>query len=697
MDIFLNQGNNDTRSGFGAGLLELGKSNKDIEILTVGGSTTDQRFVPFKYTYQFVLQKKLKEHDVSFGCVSNAGVDGHSTWGHIFSFKNWFPLIPDLNPKYVLLYIGESTSIMNMSLYGYYKKTTPQLDTLKNSEESFLKFKNVFSTHTHTSDSLLEALSIGLDESENYLPIQKRRRISIIDILNHVDVNSSLVSNQGRSGSWNLAGSIIFKNIKKSYFSNHVDVGNLDSRLKKPWDHQLINNKIKSKELDKMSSSLVIFHSYAGHGNYLDNIPNNYRKPINSIYKNLSPSAITGLMNNLDLVESYDSAIKYIDYSVFKAITKVKASSKPWVFVYTADHGDSVFANLGHDSSRFIHEMARVPFILYFNNAAKNKYPELFKKYSNLSDESNLSTLSQLSSTLLDLLGVTIQNIELPQVIGSKGSISPILVRDTSEGTVGVNLTKQNDHGVLIDKTDKATEHFVISRQFGPKGPKVCYHRSNTIAKVLRGSLVTNCLEIDIVAHDDNSILAYHPPAKNNTGLLLSDILNVVEKNQKLSFWLDGKNLNEKKACTTVYNYLTKNKLKNKQFLLEFPTRSHQNIDKISSCIKKLKSTDNIRLSYYVSTNDAINCSKILKSNIDKSFDRIKECSSLKKDLLKIKISDLFSDISFDFRGFEAIKRINFLKNFSWNTWNVKNEDLNNNIFENFHMIILNNTDPNSL
>lgn len=215
--------------------------------------------------------------------------------------------------------------------------------------------------------------------------------------------------------------------------------------------------------------------------------------------------------------------------------------------------------------------------------------------------------------------------------------------------------------------------------------------------KVLRGSLVTNCLEIDIVAHDDNSILAYHPPAKNNTGLLLSDILNVVEKNQKLSFWLDGKNLNEKIACNTVYNYLTKNKLKNKQFLLEFPTSSHQNIDKISSCIKKLKSTDNIRLSYYVSTNDAINCSKILKSNIDKSFDRIKECSSLKKDLLKIKISDLFSDISFDFRGFEAIKRINFLKNFSWNTWNVKNEDLNNNIFDNFHMIILNNTDPNSL
>ena len=214
---------------------------------------------------------------------------------------------------------------------------------------------------------------------------------------------------------------------------------------------------------------------------------------------------------------------------------------------------------------------------------------------------------------------------------------------------------------------------------------------------MLRGSLVTNCLEIDIVVHDDNSILAYHPPAKNNTGLLLSDILNVVEKNQKLTFWLDGKNLNEKKACTAVYNYLTKNKLKNKQFLLEFPTKSHQNTNEISSCIKKLKSIDNIRLSYYVSTNDAVNCSQSLKANTDKSFDKIKECSSLKKDLLEMKTSNLFSDISFDFSGFEAIKKINFLKNFSWNTWNVNNKDLNSKIYDNFYMIILNNTDPNNL
>lgn len=110
-------------------------STKDIEILTVGGSTTDQRFVPFKFTYQSVLQKKLKEHDVNFGCVSNAGVDGHSTFGHIFSFKNWFPLIPDFNPKYVLLYIG-----INDANFNVMKSPNSCCDTNNNrSFKSYLK------------------------------------------------------------------------------------------------------------------------------------------------------------------------------------------------------------------------------------------------------------------------------------------------------------------------------------------------------------------------------------------------------------------------------------------------------------------------------------------------------------------------------------------------------------------------------
>ena len=88
------------------GLRDDCNSTKDIKIITVGGSTTIQRFVAFEATYQKIMQDRIRAEIGAFGCISNAGVSGHSTFGHIFALEKWFPLIPDLKPDYVLLYVG---------------------------------------------------------------------------------------------------------------------------------------------------------------------------------------------------------------------------------------------------------------------------------------------------------------------------------------------------------------------------------------------------------------------------------------------------------------------------------------------------------------------------------------------------------------------------------------------------------------
>lgn len=79
---------------------------KDISVLTLGGSTTDQRYISDGKTYQDSLQALLSERFGKKICVSNAGVDGHSTFGHLESFRIWFPLIEGLQPKYFLFYVG---------------------------------------------------------------------------------------------------------------------------------------------------------------------------------------------------------------------------------------------------------------------------------------------------------------------------------------------------------------------------------------------------------------------------------------------------------------------------------------------------------------------------------------------------------------------------------------------------------------
>lgn len=80
--------------------------NYPIDILTIGGSTTDQRYLSLENTFQELLMRKIENRTGKVICIANAGVDGHSTKGHLYSFDHWFPLIPNLKPSFVLLYIG---------------------------------------------------------------------------------------------------------------------------------------------------------------------------------------------------------------------------------------------------------------------------------------------------------------------------------------------------------------------------------------------------------------------------------------------------------------------------------------------------------------------------------------------------------------------------------------------------------------
>ena len=78
-------------------------------------------------------------------------------------------------------------------------------------------------------------------------------------------------------------------------------------------------------------------------------------------------------------------------------------------------------------------------------------------------------------------------------------------------------------------------------------------------------------------------------------------------------------------------------------------------------------------------------------------FNRNSYCKALELDLMKAKNSKLFTDISFNYKGIEAIKNIHFTKEFRWNAWNLKLSELKELKKYNFRMLILNNDDPNNL
>ncbi|MDB5120082.1 MAG: GDSL-like lipase/acylhydrolase family protein [Sphingobacteriales bacterium] len=94
-----------TRDKFGLRGKSSFNAPNTIDILTIGGSTTDQRYITDGETWQDVIEKCYKQDGKNI-VVANAGIDGQSTFGHLKDFEVWFPQIPQLKPKYIIFYIG---------------------------------------------------------------------------------------------------------------------------------------------------------------------------------------------------------------------------------------------------------------------------------------------------------------------------------------------------------------------------------------------------------------------------------------------------------------------------------------------------------------------------------------------------------------------------------------------------------------
>lgn len=282
----------------------------------------------------------------------------------------------------VVVYIGESTTAMHWSLYGYPIKTTPRLQAFAATHPGFLKFSHVMSTHTHTSPSLLQALSFGMSGESVYQRIYDARRASLVDVLARAGIPSLLLSAQGASGTYNLASSIIFSSVTERYFANpgSVLLGNMATIDQVPdgvFFHDVLG---KFKAFHSEGTAVAFLHSYAGHGPYAENLPESSRLPLDPMFRGARPEDLFGSLQSTDLMDdlaAYESAMRYIDTNVAQVMEQAADATEPTVVLYFSDHGDSVGTARGHDSSRLQHEMMRVPFLMYFNEAAKRVAPDL--------------------------------------------------------------------------------------------------------------------------------------------------------------------------------------------------------------------------------------------------------------------------------------------------------------------------------
>ena len=80
-------------------------SGNIINFLAVGGSTTDERYLNLEDTWTEQLEKAFRDNSKYIDVV-NAGIDGQSSFGHIWSLREWINKIDDLKINNIIFYIG---------------------------------------------------------------------------------------------------------------------------------------------------------------------------------------------------------------------------------------------------------------------------------------------------------------------------------------------------------------------------------------------------------------------------------------------------------------------------------------------------------------------------------------------------------------------------------------------------------------
>lgn len=605
------------------------------------------------------------------------------------------------DPVRLIVYIGESTTVMNMQIYGYPRPTTPELSRLHAAGDSnLLVFDNVFSTHTHTSQSLLRALSVGVADGAGET-IENAVRTSVPQALNRLGLKTRLISNQGQSGSWNLAGTVLFAGLDRRYSTATKTVGNLDFGITRPYDHAFLGDELKTiagAEMGK-ASEIYFLHSYAGHGPYIDYIPEDFRRLVDDRIAGLGEFALRGDMLGSNpishIVEGYDATVRYIDFSLAQLIKTVRASSAPTVVLYFSDHGESVFSARGHDSNRFIHEMARVPFLVFFNDSARTAIPDRFAWMRNLAEQSKRTptTLEQVPATLFALLGLDMDagqaealGIDIPAPVGASDDRNVIVKRTTVEDDTYVRIAAAGTVPPRTggsDNSDIATRIYRKHLQFRDADSFLCYHRSDSVATILRGLLVTDCVEFDLTIGASGSLDIVHPP-KEPSGLRLSDVATVLN-GRAASVWIDAKNIDDADNCGALAAALPEMRL-SRDILVEFPSTSAQSLDGLRPCAQRLHA-DGFRTSYYVPVDTSVACAKSLGGATAPA----EVCLALWSGLKPVLSSGLFTDISFDYRAIRAIEDshiFDLAQSFNWNTWNIDPDRINDEVVRKFRSII---------
>ncbi len=250
-----------------------------------------------------------------------------------------------------IVIIGESTSRWHMQLYGYDRKTNPELDKIKS---ELLIFNDVIAPNVHTILSLDKILTFS-----NYNNPNKINNTSLVQLANEAGFETYWLSNQQAVGINEAISTQIGYAAKNKFFMAPDDFVSIsyDEILLERFNEILLNKK----------SKVIFVHLMGTHEPYELRYPDAF-----ICFKETERKKTFFSISKEEMINRYDNAIRYNDYIVGSMLNSVREMNIKSTLTYFSDHGDDVYDTnndkfLRHNEYYATKPMYDIPFILWLS------------------------------------------------------------------------------------------------------------------------------------------------------------------------------------------------------------------------------------------------------------------------------------------------------------------------------------------
>ncbi|AXH62573.1 phosphoethanolamine transferase CptA [Providencia huaxiensis] len=260
-------------------------------------------------------------------------------------------------PRTFVLVIGESTSRDRMSLYGYSRPTTPELDELANDYPANLSvFNDVVTSRPYTIEALQQILTFATQTE----PELFNSRPSIMNMMKQAGFKTFWITNQQTMTERNTLLTAFSRQTDKQYYLNN-DMAQ-SSRI---YD-DVVFSPFKEALADPAEKKFIVVHLLGTHMRYEFRYPED-----KAIFKD-KDSVVPANLNDDEVKDynAYDNAQYYNDYVVSTLIKDFDSSKENGFLVFFSDHGEDVYDTpphkmLGRSEGKPSKVIYNVPFLVW--------------------------------------------------------------------------------------------------------------------------------------------------------------------------------------------------------------------------------------------------------------------------------------------------------------------------------------------